>query len=168
MVLQSAVVRIVTSATDNKLFWSEDLRPAWISTLGTVACISKQNVTGIENTLKCFDNGVIVVPPMQFNFPTDLNIDNTATSDNNMTSKATLKRKQTAKPRPLPKTAAKAKEIVVDGGSTGNPNVPLVYDEGQHVMNNPKVSMNLYVLHAMLNALIVCLDRPGSSDNVSH
>ena len=45
----------------------------------------------------------------------------------------------------------------MEGDSTGNPNVPLVCDEGQHVMNNPKVSMNLYVLRAMLNALIVCL-----------
>ena len=69
----------------------------------------------------------------------------------------TLKCKQTAKARPLRKTAAKAKEMVVEGDSTRNPNVPLVYDEGQHVMNNPKVSMNLYVLRAMLNALIVCL-----------
>ena len=94
---------------------------------------------------------------MQFNFPMDLNIDNTGTSDNNMTSKATLKR--TAKPRPLQKMAVKAKEMVVEGDRTGSLNVPLVYDEGQHVMNNLKVSMNLYVLHAMLNALIGCLVR---------
>ena len=125
--------------------------------LGTVAWISKQNVAGIENTLKCFDNGVIVVPPMQFDFPMDLNIDNTATSDNDTTCKATPKCKQTAKPRPLQKMAAKAKETVVEGDGTGSLNVPLVYDEGQHVMNDPKVSMNLYVLRAMLNALIVCL-----------
>ena len=48
---------------------------------------------------------------------------------------------------------------MVEGDSTGSPNVPLVYDEGQHVMNDPKVSMNLYVFRAMLNALIVCLVR---------
>ena len=157
--MQSAVVQIVTSATDDELYWSEDLRPAWISTLGTVAWISKQNVAGIKNALKCFDNGVIVIPPMQFDFPTDLNIDNTATSDNDTTSKATPKCKETAKPRPLWKTAAKAKEMVVEGDSTGNPNVPLVYDEGQCVTNDPKVSMNLYVLRAMLKTLIVCLVR---------
>jgi hypothetical protein len=137
------LVQIIRAATGDELYWSEDLRPKWVSKLEALGWIPKPNVAGIANVLMCFDESVTVVSLMSFDFLSDLNMEGVTPKDNDSATKMTPKGKQAIKARPVRKSAAKAKEMVVEDEGTGKQDAGPPFDATKHVMNEPKVSLKV-------------------------
>lgn len=155
---QSALVQVIQMAPNNKLYWSEDLRPICISVLSKFPWISAANISGMEKALRCFNTKVTVIPPLSFDFVSGINADDTTPTDNNTNEGDTPKGKQLIKPQPVRKVAAKGKESLVEGGASSKGDTGLLYDAGKHTMNSPKVHPNIYDLNVVkLNILIVQL-----------
>jgi hypothetical protein len=142
--LQSALIRIVNATENDDLYWPEDLRPAWNSTLSALGCMSSTNLSGMEKVLRCFDSKVTVIPPFSFDFASHFNVDNPTPNDDGIHKGDTPKAKQSVKPKPIRKAKAKAQEMVVEGDNSAKPGTGPSYDEGKHTMNVPKVRPKLY------------------------
>jgi len=139
---QFELIRIVNEATDNELYWSEDLRATWLSTLGELNWISQLTVSRIEKALMCFEAKVTIMPLLSVDFASDFNMEGISPKDNELTAKTTLKGKQPVKPRPVRRSAAKVKEMVVEDEG-GKQDVGPPFNAAKHVMNDPKVCPNV-------------------------
>ena len=82
------------------------------------------------------------MPLLSFDFASDFNMDGITPKDNELTAKTTPKGKQPVKPRPVRRSAAKAKEAVVEDEG-GKQDVGPPFNVAKHVMNDPKVRSNI-------------------------
>jgi len=127
---------------DDELYWSEDLRATWLSMLGELNWISQPTLSGIEKALMCFEAKVTIMPLLSFDFASNFNMDGITPKDNKLTAKTMPKGKQPVKPRPVRRSAAKAKEAVVEDEG-GKQDVGPPFNVAKHVMNDPKVRSNI-------------------------
>jgi len=141
-VRQFELIRIINEAMDDELYWSKDLRATWLSTLGKLNWISQLTLSGIEKVLMCFEVKVTIMPFLSFDFTSDFNMEGISPKDNELTAKTMPKGKQPVKPRPVCRSVAKAKETVVEDEG-GKQDVGPPFNAAKHVMNDPKVRLNV-------------------------
>ena len=104
--------------------------------------ISQPMLSGIEKALMCFKAKATIMPLLSFDFASNFNMEGITPKDNESTAKTMPKGKQPVKPRPVHRSAAKVKEMVVEDEG-GKQDVGPPFNAAKHVMNNPKVHLNV-------------------------